>query len=543
MIPNKTAALAALHAHRQATKTRPIKALFDADPNRFTKFSRRHERMLLDFSKCALTDETLSLLLDLARAVDLEGKRDAMFRGEKINQTENRAVLHTALRRRDQSPLLLDGHNIMADIAAERAKMFALAEGVRSGKISGFTGKSFTDVVNLGIGGSDLGPAMATMALAPWHDGPKLHFVSNVDGAHLADTLIGLNPETTLFIIASKTFTTIETMTNAISARRFIAERLGDDAVAHHFMAVTTALDKAAQFPVRADRITGFWDWVGGRYSIWSSIGLPLAIAIGSKNFEAFLNGAGALDEHFTSAPLTENLPVLFGLIGIWHRLICDYPTRALIPYDQRLARLPAYVQQLDMESNGKRVARDGTALEQASGPIVWGEPGTNSQHAFFQLLHQGTDIIPVEFLIAAKAERADLKDHHDLLIANCLAQSEALLVGRTEEEAKAQLLARGQSTQAAEALAPHRVFPGDRPSLTLAYERLDPAQLGALITLYEHRVFVEAAIFGLNAFDQWGVELGKELATSLLPLVKGETRDARANGSTAGLIGFLTKR
>ncbi|MFM8608140.1 MAG: glucose-6-phosphate isomerase [Hyphomicrobiales bacterium] len=542
MIPNKTAALATLHAHRQATKTRPIKALFDADPNRFAKFSRRHERMLLDFSKCALTDETLSLLLDLVRAVDLEGKRDAMFRGEKINETENRAVLHTALRRRNQNPLLLDGHNIMADIVAERAKMFALAEGVRLGKISGSTGKTFTDVVNLGIGGSDLGPAMATVALAPWHDGPKLHFVSNVDGAHLADTLIGLNPETTLFIIASKTFTTIETMTNAISARRFIAEHLGHDAVAHHFMAVTTALDKAAQFPVRADRITGFWDWVGGRYSIWSSIGLPLAMAIGSKNFEAFLNGAGALDEHFTSAPLTENLPVLFGLIGIWHRLICDYQTRALIPYDQRLARLPAYVQQLDMESNGKRVAIDGSALDHASGPIVWGEPGTNSQHAFFQLLHQGTDVIPIEFLIAAKAERADLKDHHDLLIANCLAQSEALLVGRSYEDAKAQLLARGQSTQAAEALAPHRVFLGNRPSLTLAYERLDPAQLGALIALYEHRVFVEAAIFGINAFDQWGVELGKELATSLLPLVKGETRDARANGSTVGLIGFLTK-
>ena len=543
MIPNKDAALAKLHDHWQTIKTRPIKALFDANPNRFAKFSRHHERMLLDFSKCALTDETLSLLLDLARAVDLEGKRNAMFRGEKINQTENRAVLHTALRRRDQNPLLLDGHNIMADIAAERAKMFALAEGVRSGKISGSTGKTFTDVVNLGIGGSDLGPAMATLALAPWHDGPKLHFVSNVDGAHLADTLIGLNPETTLFIIASKTFTTIETMTNAISARRIIAERLGDDAVAHHFVAVTTALDKAAQFPVRADRITGFWDWVGGRYSIWSSIGLPLVIAIGSKKFEAFLDGAGALDEHFTSAPLVENLPVLFGLIGVWHRLICNYPTRALIPYDQRLARLPAYVQQLDMESNGKRVARDGSVLNHPSGPIVWGEPGTNSQHAFFQLLHQGTDIIPVEFLIAAKAERADLTDHHDLLIANCLAQSEALLVGRTEEEAKAQLLARGQSKAEAEALAPHRIFPGNRPSLTLAYERLDPAQLGALIALYEHRVFVEATIFGINAFDQWGVELGKELATSLLPLVKGEAQDMGANGSTAGLIGFLTKR
>ena len=542
MSSTKDAALAQLRAHRQTTKTRPIKALFDTDPNRFQKFSRRLDRMLFDFSKCAIDNTAFALLLDLARAADLEKHRDAMFRGDRINRTENRAVLHTALRRRDLSPLLLDVHNIMADIKSERAKMFALAEGVRSGTITGSSGKTFTDVVNLGIGGSDLGPAMATLALAPWHDGPRLHFVSNVDGAHLADTLITLDPETTLFIIASKTFTTIETMTNANSARDFIIERLGDEAVAHHFMAVTTALDKAAQFPVRADRITGFWDWVGGRYSIWSSIGLPLALAIGAKNFEEFLDGAGAIDNHFKSAPLEDNLPVLFGVVGLWHRLICDYPARALIPYDQRLARLPAYVQQLDMESNGKRVAIDGSVLTHASGPLVWGEPGTNSQHAFFQLLHQGTDLIPVEFLIAAQAERADLKNHHDLLIANCLAQSEALLIGRTEDEAKEQLLTRGHSRAEAEALAPHRVFPGNRPSLTLAYEKLDPAQLGALIALYEHRVFVEATVFGINAFDQWGVELGKDMATSLLPFVKGERQTRPLNGSTSGLIGFLTR-
>jgi len=531
-----------LSMHWEAVKTRPIKDLFKVHQNRFAQFSRHHNGMLLDFSKSAIDEKAFALLLDLARAVELESKRDAMFRGDRINKTENRAVLHTALRRREKSPLNLDGHDIMADIIAERTKMFALAEGVRSGKISGSTGRAFTDVVNLGIGGSDLGPAMATAALAPWHDGPRLHFVSNVDGAHLADTLIELDPETTLFIIASKTFTTIETMTNAHSARRFIAERLGDHAVADHFMAVTTALDKAADFPVRPDRITGFWDWVGGRYSIWSSIGLPLAIAIGADHFEKFLEGAGALDAHFKSAPLDQNLPIIFGLIGIWHRVICDYPTRALIPYDQRLARFPAYVQQLDMESNGKRVALDGSVLKKPSGPIVWGEPGTNSQHAFFQLLHQGTDIIPVEFLIAAKPERADLEEHHDLLIANCLAQSEALLIGRTEEDAQAQLIARGLTAEAAATLAPHRVFTGNRPSITLAYEELDPSQLGALIALYEHRVFVEAAVFGINAFDQWGVELGKELATSLLPLVKGEKNDPNLNGSTAGLITFLTK-
>lgn len=541
MTTRKTELFDQLAAHWQTIKTRPIKDLFTADANRFSAFSRHHNGMLLDFSKCAIDDKAFSLLLDLARAADLEAKRDAMFRGDRINTTEQRAVLHTALRRRDQSPFHLDGHDIMADIITERMKMFALAEGVRSGKISGSSGLAFTDVVNLGIGGSDLGPAMATAALAPWHTGPRLHFVSNVDGAHLADTLIGLNPETTLFIIASKTFTTIETMTNAKSARRFIADRLGDHAVANHFMAVTTALDKAAEFPVRADRITGFWDWVGGRYSIWSSIGLPLAIAIGAENFGKFLDGAGALDEHFKSTLPDQNLPVLLGLIGIWHRVTCDYSTRALIPYDQRLARFPAYVQQLDMESNGKRVALDGSTLKKPSGPIVWGEPGTNSQHAFFQLLHQGTDIIPVEFLIAAKPERADLEEHHDLLIANCLAQSEALLIGRSEEEAKAQLVARGLSADAAQALAPHRVFTGNRPSVTIAYEKLDPTRLGALIALFEHRVFVEAAIFGINAFDQWGVELGKELATSLLPFVKGEKKDPALNGSTTGLISFLT--
>ena len=532
--------------HWHTVRSRPIRSLFDADPERFQKFSRRFDGLLLDFSKTALDETALKHLVDLAKSVGLDGKIVAMMRGDRINTTENRSVLHTALRRKDKTPLIVDGEDIMALIHAERKKMFHLAESVRDGSIVGSTGRVFTDVVNIGIGGSDLGPAMATAALAPWHNGPRLHFVSNIDGAHLADTLARLDAETTLFIVASKTFTTIETMTNARSARRFIADHLGDHAVADHFMAVTTALDKAAAFPIRADRITGFWDWVGGRYSIWSSIGLPLAIAIGAQAFEEFLKGAEALDRHFETTPFEQNLPVLFGLIGVWHRMICAYPTRALIPYDQRLHRFPAYIQQLDMESNGKSVGLDGIKRTHHTGPVVWGEPGTNSQHAFFQLLHQGTDVIPVEFMIAAEAEHgttpfAPAKEHHALLIANCLAQSEALLIGRTEAEAKAQLQARGLAAEEAAALAPHRVFPGNRPSLTLAYQRLDPARLGTLIALFEHRVFVEAALFGINAFDQWGVELGKDLATSLLPFVtKGDSPPA-LNGSTAGLIAALT--
>ncbi len=540
MITSTDQAFAALAAYRAKSESVRIADLFAKDPNRFAGFSTRWDSFIFDYSKCALDADAMALLFDLVKKADVEGQRDAMVNGALINTTERRAVLHTAIRRSTGS-VLVDGRDVMPEILTERKKMFALAEGVRKGVIQGATGEPFTDVVNLGIGGSDLGPAMATLALAPWHDGPRLHFVSNIDGAHLADTLIGLNPATTLFIIASKTFTTIETMTNAHSARRFIAEALGAEAVDAHFMAVTTALDKAAAFPVRADRITGFWDFVGGRYSIWSSIGLPLAIAIGAVRFQDFLDGAHAMDTHFIDAPVDQNIPMLLGLIGVWHRNLCGYASRALIPYDQRLARFPAYVQQLDMESNGKRVDKDGHALSRASGPIVWGEPGTNSQHAFFQLLHQGTDPVPVEFLIAAKPARADLEGHHDLLLANCLAQSEALLVGRSLEEAKAQLSARNLSQAEIERLAPHRVFPGNRPSTTLAYQTLDPATLGALIALYEHRVFVEAAIWGLNAFDQWGVELGKELATALLPLVTGTTKTQAANGSTDGLLRFLT--
>jgi glucose-6-phosphate isomerase len=535
-------ALRALKQHRDAQQPVDMRALFAADPARFNTFSARLDDMLLDYSKCAVSEETLSLLETLAEAAGVEKRRSAMFGGDKINLTEDRAVLHAALRNPRDATVMVGGVNVMGDVHAVLDAMGVFAEGVRSGEITGATGQKIIDIVNIGIGGSDLGPAMATLALAPYHDGPRAHYVSNVDGAHIADTLKLLDPATTLFIVASKTFTTIETMTNAATARRWIAQKLGDDAVSHHFAAVSTALDKVAAFGIPQDRVFGFWDWVGGRYSLWSAIGLPVMIAVGAKNFRDFLAGAHAMDKHFVSAPLRENLPMLLGLIGYWHRVGCSFPARAVIPYDQRLARLPAYLQQLDMESNGKGVTIDGAPVATPTGPLVWGEPGTNGQHAFFQLLHQGTDVIPVEFLVAGVGHEPELREHHELLLANCLAQSEALMKGRTLKEAQAQMRAKGVSEAEIEKIAPHRVFTGNRPTMTLLYRTLDPFTLGRLIALYEHRVFVEAQLFGINAFDQWGVELGKELATGLLPVVEGKESAAGRDASTAGLVQHMLK-
>ena len=532
---------AQLAEHRAATKARHLRTLFAGDTARFTTFSAKLDDLLLDYSKTTITPETMALLLKLAEAADVAGQRDAMFAGEAINTTEKRAVLHTALRAPASSRVMVDGADVMPEIHATLDKLAAFAEGIRSGTIAASDGGRFTDVVNIGIGGSDLGPAMVTLALAPYHDGPRLHYVSNVDGAHIADTLARLDPARTLVIVASKTFTTIETMTNAATARRWIASALGEAAVGGHFAAVSTALDKVGAFGIAADRIFGFWDWVGGRYSVWSAIGLPVMIAIGAANFRDFLAGAHALDEHFRSAPLDRNLPVLLGLVGLWHRDVCRYRSRAILPYDQRLLRLPAYLQQLDMESNGKRVAKDGSPVTRPSGPLVWGEPGTNGQHAFYQLLHQGTDTVPCEFLVAAEGHEPELAQHHALLLANCLAQSEALMKGRTLEEARDILAKQGMAPAAIDALAPHKVFPGNRPSVTIAYRRLDPFTLGRLIALYEHRVFVEAAVWGINAFDQWGVELGKELATALLPVVEGKAPADAHDSSTAGLARYLT--
>ena len=534
-LPALWAALADVRAAGAGT---PLADLF-MDGTRFDAFSAASEDMLLDFSKTSLTRDSLALLMDLVRASGMEARRDAMFAGERINLTEDRAVLHVALRE-TATPLLLDGVDVKGDVRATLKAMGGFATAVRTGVLAGDGGQPFTDVVNIGIGGSDLGPAMATLALAPYRDGPRCHFVSNVDGAHLTDVLRGLDPATTLFIVASKTFTTVETMTNARSARAWIVAALGEEAVGDHFAAVSTALDKVAAFGISPQRAFGFWDWVGGRYSLWSAIGLPLMIAIGPERFSDFQAGGAAMDAHFREAPLEQNLPVLLAAVGLWHRNVCGYPSRAVIPYDQRLARFPAYLQQLDMESNGKSVKLDGTPADRPTGPIVWGEPGTNAQHAFFQLLHQGTDVVPVEFLIAAKGHEPALQEHQDLLIANCIAQSEALLRGRTRAEAEAQLAQRGLSAAKVAELAPHRVFPGSRPSITLAYRQLTPFTLGRLIALYEHRVFVEAAVWGINAFDQWGVELGKEMATDLLDAVKGGPLPPAATGSAGGVIGHL---
>ncbi|AAV95317.1 glucose-6-phosphate isomerase [Ruegeria pomeroyi] len=526
-----------LHALHTRTSGRRILDLFAADLRRAERFSADLGEMRLDYSKTQIDDAIRAGLIALCDRAQLADKREAMFAGAPINETEGRAVLHTALRNLDGGPVHVDGAEVMADVRLTLARMRRFAEALRSGALPG-AGGAITDVVNIGIGGSDLGPAMAVLALAPYHDGPRCHFVSNVDGAHIADTLRGLDPARTLVIVASKTFTTIETMTNARTARDWMQRGGGDPE--RQFAAVSTATDRTAAFGIPGDRVFGFADWVGGRYSLWGPIGLSLMIAIGPDDFDAFLRGAQEMDRHFQSAPWEKNLPVMLALTGIWHHQICGHPSRAVLPYDQRLARLPAYLQQLEMESNGKSVAMDGTALDQAAGPIVWGEPGTNGQHAFYQLIHQGKQVVPCEFMVAARGHEPDLAHHHRLLIANCLAQSEALMRGRPLDEARAIAAARGVAGDELERQARHRVFAGNRPSTTLIYPRLTPAMLGRIIALYEHRVFVEGVILGINSFDQWGVELGKELATSLGPVVDGTESAAAKDGSTAALVDYV---
>jgi len=538
-----TAALGALSAHRSEVLARGVADEFAADAARFATMHVVLDDLLFDYSKQRVARATLARLESLAKAADVEGKREAMFRGDLINSTERRAALHTALRNFSGAPVLVEGRDVMPDVEAERAKVAAFASDVREGRLRGALGQPMTDVVNIGIGGSDLGPAMATRALAPYAPANlRSHFVSNVDGADIADTLRGLDPARTLFIVSSKTFTTQETMTNAASARAWIAGALGEAAVGDHFAAVSTQLEKVAQFGIGAERVFGFWDWVGGRYSLWSSIGLPLAIAIGPERFEEFLRGGYEIDRHFRDAPILRNIPMLMGLLSVWNRNVLGHASQAVIPYDQRLSRFPAYLQQLQMESNGKSVQRDGATAAAATGAVIWGEPGTNGQHAFFQLLHQGTEIAPLDFLVAAEPTNADPR-HHDLLVANCFAQSEALMRGRTSEEAMTIMRSEGQSAEEAVRLAPHKTFPGSRPSSTLLYSKLDPRTLGRLIALYEHKVFVEAAVWNINPFDQWGVELGKELASRLALIVAQADADtSKLDASTAGLIGHLRK-
>jgi glucose-6-phosphate isomerase len=528
--------------HRKRLEDTPMRVQFALDPNRFKRFSVQAGDILLDYSKNRIDEKVMEALFDIARDADVEGRRKAMWAGKHINVSEDRAVMHMALRYQGDKPVKVDGRDVMPDVRAVLAHIKDFSAQVRDGTIRGSSGDTFTDVINIGIGGSDLGPAMATLALAPYtRPDLRAHYVSNVDGAHIHDTLQGLDPKRTMFIVASKTFTTDETMTNAQSARKWIADSLGDAAVADHFAAVSTNLPACDAFGIRQDRIFGFWDWVGGRYSVWSAIGLPVAIAVGFNNFEAFLRGAYEMDQHFLKTRLDKNLPVIMALLGIWYRNAWGFATHAVLPYDQRLSRFTAYLQQQDMESNGKSVSLEGKPLDYVTGPVIWGEPGTVGQHSFYQLIHQGTSVVPCDFLIAANPHE-HMPPHHDKLVANVLAQSEALMLGKTKAEVVAELTAQGLSKEQIKALTPHKLFPGNRPSNTLMYPELTPEILGSLVALYEHKVFVQGAIWNVDSYDQWGVELGKQLAKALLPKVQGTVVNEGNDASTKGLLAHYRK-
>ena len=516
-----------------------LRTLFERDRARFAACSFDHEDLLVDLSKEKIDRGALDALLALARAAELPAWREALFAGERVNATEGRAALHMALRGGTDEDLAVDGLAVLPEVETVRERFLAFAEGVRAGRYAARDGEPFTDVLHIGIGGSHLGPEMAVRALRPDHDGPRIHFVSNVDGADLADTVAPLDPGRTLVLVASKTFTTLETMTNARSARRWLEAALGDRA-GDHMAAISSNVEAAAAFGIEEVRVFGFRDWVGGRYSLWSAIGLPLALAVGRERFRELLAGAATMDRHFRTAPLERNLPVLMGLVSVWRRSVMGWPSVALVPYDQRLERFPAYVQQLAMESNGKGVTREGTPATRPTAPVVWGEPGTNAQHSFFQLLHQGTDVVPVEFIVAAEARDGSGDAHHRLLVASCLAQGRALAFGRTADEARSEMRAAGTDAATAARLVPHRSFPGDRPSTTIAHRRLDARTLGRLVALYEHRVFVEGVLWEVNPFDQWGVELGKALADALRPALEGGPLPAGTDASTAGLVDHL---
>ncbi len=538
--PELDAAWQALRAHRKEWKGLHLRELFRADKRRFERFSLRLNDLLLDYSKNLITQDTVRLLLRLAKAAELKEARAAMFSGRHINVTEDRAVLHTALRAPAELSLMVDGRNVMIDVRRVLKQMAAFVDKVHQGRWKGYSGQPIRDIVNIGIGGSDLGPAMVCQALTPYaRPGINAHFVSNVDPTHLTETLKRLSPDTTLFVVASKTFTTQETLANAAAARAWLLQHAKDGrAVARHFVAVSTNREAVVNFGIDPDNMFEFWDWVGGRYSLWSAIGLPIALYLGMEHFDELLAGAHDMDQHFLSAPLAANMPVILGLLGIWYIDFWDAQTHAVLPYDQYLARLPAYLQQLDMESNGKSVTRDGRPVKHATGPIVFGEPGTNGQHAFYQLIHQGTRLVPCDFLIAAESHNP-LDDQHEMLLANCFAQSEALMRGKTAAEVRAELKAQGLTKKEIARLLPHRVFPGNRPSNTLLYHRLNPRTLGRLIALYEHKVFVQSVIWDINAFDQWGVELGKQLARSILPELKSSEPARGHDASTNGLINY----
>lgn len=531
----------ALQEH--ATKLRDIhlRDLFAADPDRFAKFSLVEWNLLFDYSRQRVTSETLSLLVSLARARGLRERIDSMFSGEKINTTEHRAVLHTALRNRSDRPVFVDGHDVMPEVRANLDRMRNFVEGVHSGRIQGHTGKTFTDIVNIGIGGSDLGIVMATEALAKFRNhNIRLHCVSNIDGVQLGDTLEKVDPARTLFVVCSKTFTTLETLTNAKIARQWVVDRLGEGAPARHFAAVSTNAKAMDAFLIPPQNRFTMWDWVGGRYSVWSAVGLSVALALGMDQFELILEGGYEMDEHFRTAAFEKNLPVLMGLLGIWNRNFLGMDSLAVLPYDQRLHRFPAYLQQLEMESNGKRTTLDGEPIAYDTCGIIWGEPGSNAQHSFFQLLHQGTAKVALDF-IAPVNTSGSYQQQQNLALANCFAQIQAFAFGQTEEEVREDLRSKGVSEGETNRLVPHKLHPGNHPSSLLLFRRLGPRTLGRLIALYEHKVLVQSVVWGINAFDQWGVELGKRLAGSLAPAVDDPSA-ARADESLNGLLAYVAR-
>lgn len=537
----------ALVAHRQEMEGVHLRDLFAADPQRFDRFSLLLGDLLLDYSKNRITEKTMALLVDLAEQAQVTEQIAAMFSGQKINNTEGRAVLHVALRASaaaEQPPIVVDGVDVLPGVKRVLAQMRQFSTAVRSGEWRGYTGKPITDIVNIGIGGSDLGPKMVTLALTPYHQaGLRAHFVSNVDGTDIAETLKHLNPETALFLIASKTFTTQETMTNAHTARSWFLQHAQDEAaIARHFAALSTNRAAVEKFGIDPANMFEFWDWVGGRYSLWSAIGLPIALMVGMDRFEELLAGGRALDDHFRSAPLTENLPVILALLGIWYNNFWDAQSHAILPYDQYLARFPAYFQQGDMESNGKGVTKAGERVDYTTGPIIWGEPGTNGQHAFYQLIHQGTKLVPCDFLAPVESQNP-IGEHHPILIANFLAQTEALMKGKTAQEVRAELAAQNIPAEQLDVLVAARTFSGNRPSNTLFFQKLTPFMLGMLIALYEHKIFTQGVIWQINSFDQMGVELGKVLAKAIEPELQGDAPVETHDSSTNGLITFFKQR
>jgi glucose-6-phosphate isomerase len=530
----------ALETHYKSIAAVHMREMFADDPQRFKRYSLQWKDILLDYSKNRVTAETMRLLFNLAHQADVEKWRGEMFRGDKINFTEDRAVLHTTLRNRSNRPILVDGKDVMPEVNAVLEHIRSFSNSVRSGAWKGYTGKAIVDVVNIGIGGSDLGPVMVTEALKPYGKaGLNVHFVSNVDGTHLAEVLKKVSPETTLFIIASKTFTTQETLTNAESAKRWFLQSAGDaSTVARHFVALSTNAKAVSKFGIDTNNMFEFWDWVGGRYSLWSAIGLSIAVYIGFENFEELLTGAYEMDEHFRNVPIEANMPVILGLLGIWYNNFFDAQAHAILPYDQYMHRFPAYFQQGDMESNGKSVDRNGNEVDYSTGPVIWGEPGTNGQHAFYQLIHQGTKLIPADFIAPIETHNP-IGDHHQILLSNFFAQTEALMKGKTRNEARAELQTAGFVGEKLEKLLPHKVFEGNRPTNSIMFKKLTPRTLGSLIALYEHKIFVQGIIWNINSFDQWGVELGKQLAKAILPELKQPGTVSSHDSSTNGLINY----